>query len=178
MRKWTLLWILPVLFSGWMYAQQTPSDSAQPQSEQAPPQNRGVVGESSSRDTRIDVSPPKDDAKDHPNSSAITDSASDVDEMHPWNPHKAAQDIEVGDYYLKLKNYKGALARYQDALYWKDNDATANFRLAECYEKLNQREEAISHYQAYLKVLPQGPESKHAKKALEKLSAAAEKTGQ
>src|SRR5690348_978730 len=60
---------------------------------------------SSSKDTRIDISPPKDDVKNHPNSAVpSTDSEeapSDTEEMHPWDPHKAAKDIEVGDYYFK-----------------------------------------------------------------------------
>src|SRR5690348_1822614 len=55
--------------------------------------------ESSSKDTRIDLAPPKDDAKNHPNSTTIitdpddTTTASDVEEMHAWDPHKAAKDI-------------------------------------------------------------------------------------
>lgn len=181
-----LLLLLPVCLTGWTLAQQAPqSDQEQSKTDQDKSRQRSAeAGESSSRDTRIDVSPPKDDAKNHPHSGAVLsaptgDTASgDVQKMHPWNPYKAAKDNEVGDYYFKLKNYKAALARYEDALFWKDSDAMANFRLGECYEKLNQREEAITHYQAYLKILPQGPESKHAKKALEKLDAAPEKTGQ
>lgn len=95
----------------------------------------------------------------------------DVQEMHPWNPYRAVKDDEVGDYYLKQGNYKGALARYQDALIYKENDAEANFRMAQCYEKLHQPEEAITYYNEYLKILPDGPFSKQAKKALEKLGA-------
>jgi len=100
----------------------------------------------------------------------------DVQEMHPWNPYRAGKDDEVGDYYLKQGNYKGALARYQDALIYKENDAVANFRMAQCYEKLHQPEEAISHYKEYLKILPDGPFSKQAKKALEKLGAGNQQT--
>jgi tetratricopeptide (TPR) repeat protein len=139
------------------------------------------AGESSSRDTRIDVSAPKDDAKNHPNSKAALPNSSPnpedmtdmtgVQEMHPWNPYRAAKDDEVGDFYFKQGNYKGALARFQDALVYKDNDAVANFKMAECYEKLGQPDEAIPHYQAYLKILPEGPFSKQAKKALKKLGA-------
>src|SRR5438552_9504736 len=119
--------------------------------------------ESSSKDTRIDLAPPKDDAKNHPNSTAIitdpddTATSSDVEEMHTWDPHKAAKDIEVGDYYFKHKNYRGALERYKDALTYKANDAVANFRLAECEEKVNSPSDAVQHYQAYLKILPHGP---------------------
>jgi tetratricopeptide (TPR) repeat protein len=143
------------------------------------------AGESSSRDTRVDISPPKDDVKNHPNSGAGLSGASstfprstspedmtnmsDVQEMHPWNPYRAAKDDEVGDYYLKQGNYKGALARYQDALIYKENDAIANFRIAQCYEKLRRPEEAIPHYQEYLKILPDGPFAKQSRKALEKL---------
>jgi tetratricopeptide (TPR) repeat protein len=135
------------------------------------------AGESSSRDTRIDLSPPKDEAKDHPNSpDKLPDTAPAVGEMHSWNPYRAVKDDEVGDYYFKEKNYKAALARYQDALDYKPNDAIANFRLGQCYEKLNQPEQAIVHYHEYLKILPEGPYSKQVKKALEKLGAAEKQT--
>ena len=96
----------------------------------------------------------------------------DVTEMHPWNPYRAAKDDEVGEFYMKRKNYRAALARYQDALIWKEKDAVANFRMAQCYEKLDQPAEAIPHYEEYLKILPDGPYAKDARKALEKLKAA------
>jgi tetratricopeptide (TPR) repeat protein len=133
---------------------------------------------SSSKDTRIDLSPPKDDSKNHPNSVVITDedeTPSDVDEMHPWDPHKAAKDIEVGDYYFKRKNYKGALERYKDALIYKPNDALANFRLAECEEKVGSASDAVQHYEAYLKILPNGPFAADARKSLDRLKSAATK---
>jgi tetratricopeptide (TPR) repeat protein len=152
-----------------------------PRSDKAPGQNQAPprydrdkeAGESSSRDTKIDLSPPKDDAKDHPFSDASGSGSesdpSDAQEFHPWDPHKAAKDIEVGEFYFKRKNYRAALARYQDALLWKDNDAEANFRLGECFEKVNNPAEAAAHYQTYLKILPHGPYAGLAQKALERL---------
>ena len=135
------------------------------------------AGESSSRDTRIDLNPPKDEAKDHPNSPDVRPGAGgDVGEVHAWNPYRAVKDDEVGDYYFKEKNYKAALARYQDALDYKPKYALANFRLGQCYEKLNQPDQAIVHYHEYLKILPDGPYSKQAKKALEKLETAEKQT--
>jgi predicted TPR repeat methyltransferase len=95
--------------------------------------------------------------------------------MHAWDPHKAAKDIEVGDYYFKRKNYRGALERYKDALTYKPNDAVANFRLAECEEKMNSPADAVQHYEAYLKILPHGPFAADAQKALERLKARASK---
>jgi len=131
--------------------------------------------ESSSKDTRIDLSPPKDDQKNHPMSgAAISDAeeaASDVQEFHPWDPHKAAKDVEVGDFYFKRKNYRAALERYKEALVYKQNDAIANFRLAECQEKVGNPAEAVTHYGEYLKILPHGPFDADAQKALERLKA-------
>ncbi len=130
---------------------------------------------SSSKDTRIDLSPPANDQKNHPMSGAAVsdaeDAASDVQELHPWDPHKAAKDIEVGDFYFKKKNYRAALERYKEALVYKPNDALAEFHLAECFDKTGNSSEAITHYQEYLKILPHGPFAADAEKALEKLKA-------
>ena len=145
----------------------------------APPASpNGGAQESSSRDTRIDLSPPKDDDKNHPSSKeAVADLEGDgnpdnsgVQEFHPWNPLKAVKDIEVGDFYFKRKNYKAALGRYEDALYYKDGDAIATFRLAECQEKLGDKAEAKKDYEQYLKVLPEGPLAKDARASLNRLA--------
>jgi tetratricopeptide (TPR) repeat protein len=135
-------------------------------------------GDSSSKDTQIDLSPPPNDAKDHPNSSDMLrdESASgggDTTEFHLWDPHKAAKDIEVGDYYFKRKNYIGAESRYREALVYKENDAVAIYKLAVCLEKMNRSDEAISEYEGYLKILPYGPEAGEAKKAIERLKSPA-----
>ena len=134
--------------------------------------------ESSSHDTRIDISPPKDDVKNHPSSKeAVADfdvpediDASGVQEFHPWNPMKALKDIEVGDFYFKRKNYKAALERYKEALYYKDGDALASFRLAVCQEKLGDKTEAKKYFEQYLKILPDGPFAKDAHASLERLA--------
>src|SRR5271168_4971013 len=127
--------VLSICAGSWAAAQMDqlpPSDKAPGQNDAPPRYDRDKeAGESSSRDTKIDISPPKDDDKNHPQSStAVSDAEleaapapSDVQEFHPWDPHKAAKDVEVGDFYFKRKNYRAALARYQDALLWKNNDA-------------------------------------------------------
>ena len=135
-------------------------------------------GDSSSKNTQIDLSPPADDAKAHPKSSEVLEdvegepgSGGDVNEMHPWDPHKAAKDVEVGDYYFKRKNYVGAESRYREALYYKDNDAIATYRLAVCLEKMGRPDEAITEYESYLRILPHGPQAEDARKAIERLKA-------
>lgn len=95
--------------------------------------------------------------------------------MHPWDPHKAAKDVEVGDFYFKRKNYVAAESRYREALYYKDNDAIATFRLAVCLEKLERPDDAWQEYESYLRILPYGPEAATAKKAMDRIKAAANK---
>ena len=161
-----------LLLLGICLAQQPSSDKTDKTDER----NREAE-ESSSRDTRIDISPPKDDAKNHPYSKAVVadleaadqPDTSDVQEFHPWNPMKALKDVEVGDYYFKRKNYRAALDRYKEALYYKDNDAIASFRLAQCQEKLGDKTEARKYYEQYLKILPEGPFAKEAHASLERL---------
>jgi tetratricopeptide (TPR) repeat protein len=181
MRRFVFIALVSLFLGGWAVAQQqSQPDQEQPGQNQAPPRSdrdrEAEAGESSSRDTRVDLSPPRDDAKNHPNSGVVDtnpeDEPADVQEMHPWNPYRAMKDDEVGEFYFKRKNYRAALARYQDALVWKEKDAVANFRMAQCYEKLDQPDQAIPHYQEYLKILPEGPFAKEAQKALQKLKAA------
>jgi tetratricopeptide (TPR) repeat protein len=178
MRLWFSCSVLWILLAGCALAQQQSQTDPASGQNQAPPRSadQSDSGGSSSRDTRIDLSAPKDDAKNHPNSGVVAtdpeaEPDADVGEMHPFNPYRALKDDEVGDFYMKRKNYRAALARYQDALIWKEKDAVANFRIAQCYEKLNQPDDAITHYREYLKILPDGPFAKESQKALEKLKA-------
>ncbi len=130
-----------------------------------PPRKRsGNDEESSSHDTKVDLSPPPDDAT-HPGSAA----ASDVEEFHAYDPHKAEKDVEVGDFYFKRKNYKAAISRYRGALKWKPNDAIATFHLAQALDKSGDAEGARENYEAYLKILPHGPNAPEAQKALQRL---------
>lgn len=135
-------------------------------------------GSSSSKDTQIDLSAPADDEKAHPKSSDIlmdeetSPENGGVGETHPWNPHKAAKDIEVGDYYFKRKNYVAAESRYREALYYKDNDALATFRLGISLEKLDRPGEARSQFESYLKILPHGPQAEEARQGIERLKKA------
>ena len=134
----------------------------------ATPQATPAQGESSSKDTQVDLTAPPDDARMHPDSE-IPD---DVHEMKPWNPHKAEKNIEVGEYYFKQKNYPAAESRFREALEYKPDDALATFRLAETLDKLGRETEAAQNYRAYLKTLPNGPYADDCRKALERFDKA------
>lgn len=134
----------------------------------SPPRSDNVpAGESSSTQTRIDVSPPKNDEKAHP--EAGLDANSDVDEFTPYNPMKAMKDVEVGDYYYKQENYKAAISRYREALEVKPHDAEATYKLAQVLDKTKDYAGAKENYEEYLKMLPNGPYAKKAREALEKM---------
>src|SRR6202167_6570468 len=150
----------------------------------APPRSDSVqaddlasgVGESSSKDTQVDLSPLVDDAKAHPQSSAAlseaeaaTSGSDGITELHAWDPHKAAKDVEVGDFYFKRQNYRAAEDRYREALRYKDNDAVATIRLAVCLEKLGISDDARAEYESYLRILPHGLQASEAQKALNRL---------
>jgi tetratricopeptide (TPR) repeat protein len=134
-----------------------------------PPRSEPIedANESSSRATIGDIRDP--DAAPPRSDESEEAADSDVQEMHPWDPHRAEHNVEVGDYLMKRKSYRAAESRYREALEYKPNDAIATFRLAVVLEKTGELEEARQRYQEYLKVLPQGPLAADAKKALERL---------
>ena len=200
MRSWFSIVLLASSIAGWTQNStpsnsapsnpQTPDSASSPASKPSTPRNPTLApprsdrvradeldeGQSSSKDDPVDLSPPPGDDKAHPESSDILEDVEGapgnggVNEFHPWNPHKAAKDIEVGDYYFKeRKNYRAAADRYREALAYKQNDAVATFRLAVCLEKMDQPDEARKGYEDYLKILPHGPQSEEAQKALQRL---------
>ena len=160
-------------------------------------QNRSLNddGESSSRSTIGDITPPKGDAANHPESTTgLEKRTDDVAEMKKWDPHRAGKNVEVGDYYFNQKNFFAARSRYQEALDWKDNYADAMFKLAVADEKLwdqqakdvrknplvetapiDYQAEARAYYQLYLKTLPGGEHAQEAKDAIARLDATAQK---
>src|SRR5664279_6197384 len=101
--------------------QRVPVENSAPKpkdNRKAPPRSDQLSpDESSSKQTQVDVAPPKDDEK-HTGASD-----EELGEFHPYDPHKAAKCVEVGDYYLKQGNTRAAISRYQEPLEWKPRDA-------------------------------------------------------
>lgn len=147
--------VLLAALAGSSWAQAVPANQAPPRTE---------AGESSSKDTKVDLAPPAGEA-----GLDLGGASADVRELKPWDPHKADKDVEVGDYYFKRKNYAAAIYRYRDALYWKSDDAVATLRLAQALEQVGQYAEARKNYESYLKILPHGEFAKQATDALGRL---------
>src|ERR1051326_1182513 len=124
------------------------------------------TGESSSRDSVIDLNPrPAPEPARKEEDDAV---------LQPWDPHKAAKDVEVGQYYFKLKNYRAALERFNHALIYKPNDAEAVYGLASTQEKLDLLTLADKNYRRYLEILPHGPKAKEADAALKRIEPSVE----
>lgn len=87
------------------------------------------------------------------------------------DPKLGRQDTQVGLFYLRTGDYKGAYGRFAEAARVDPGNAEAVFGLAEAARHLNQRGTAISNYQLYLTALPDGPHAKEARKALKDLGA-------
>ena len=178
MTRRSLLLVLVVAssFTAIGFAQENPQSSAKdkpqlPASDRIPrsddPHTAPPIGdnESSSKQTQIDISPPSDDIAKHPDSDV-----SDVTEVHVWNPHKADKSVEVGDFYMKRKNYRAAEDRYREALTYKPDDAIATYKLAEVLDVEGHADEAVKEYEAYLKIPSSGKYASDAKKAVARLA--------
>lgn len=144
----------------------TPPRSDKPAEEFPFPEDREKGNYSSSKDSQGDLNPP---SNDHPGNVNIP--PDDVTEVKPWNPHEADKDVEVGVFYFHRGNYRAAEARFRDALHWMENNAEANYRLASVLEKEGKGLQAHQYYEAYLKILPNGPFASDSKKALARLDA-------
>ncbi len=85
------------------------------------------------------------------------------------DPARAKKDAEVGHFYLQSGDYQGALLRYKDATAADPTNVEAIFGLAETQRMLKKNAEAERNYQLYLDIVPNGPKSKQALKALKAL---------
>jgi len=150
---------LALLVGPWCAAQVEPAGSGRGQAPQtqAPPRSDRQPGVSSSKDQPADFGP---------DASA---EAPGVNEFKKYDPHRAGKDIEVGDYYFKRGNYRGALMRYQDALEYQPNFPAAVFRLAATYEKMKQPKSAARYVVLYLRLAPEGEHAAEAKVMQERL---------
>lgn len=152
-------------------AQEQPQQTADAQKGRPPRSSSSDTGESSSKNTKIDLSPPPGEAAAP--GVGTNGEAGDVQEFKPWDPHKADKNVEVGDFYFKRGNYHAAESRYKEALYWKDNHALAMFRLAQAQEKLGEFADARKNYSGYLSILPGGEFAAEAKASLDRLKSKA-----
>jgi tetratricopeptide (TPR) repeat protein len=74
-----------------------------------------------------------------------------------YNPILAAQNIKVGDYYLKRKNFDAAIERYLEALQYKPDSIDAYEALGRTYEKKGDVAKAMDVYRDFIRKNPDSP---------------------
>jgi tetratricopeptide (TPR) repeat protein len=130
------------------------SDPVRSPEQMAPGENGATEGFSSSHSGLDNLIPDPDkepaDAKGK---------KGDADVM----PHESAdKDVDVGNYYMANKNWRGALSRFQSAMVLAPENPDVYWGLAECYRHLGQFADARTNYE---KVAQYDPDSKHGKDA-------------
>src|SRR5271170_6164831 len=78
---------------------------------------------------------------------------------YSFNPLEAEHDVQIGNYYFKRGNYKGALNRFREATRWNPTNAEAFLRLGDTEEKLKDKPAAQQAYAKYLELAPDGKEA-------------------
>lgn len=84
----------------------------------------------------------------------------------PTHQEAAAEDIQVGKYYLTSKSWKAALSRFQSAMVLDPENPEVYWGLAEAERHLNDFAQARAYYQKLLDYDPDGPHGKEARKAM------------
>lgn len=82
---------------------------------------------------------------------------------------RAAEDLSVAKFYEDRGNLNAAYLRAKDAVQVQPDDPYTHFALAQIAQKLQKRDEAITEFNAYLKLDPDGLNIKAARKALSQL---------
>lgn len=122
--------------------------------ESAEPDSEERQGFSSSVSGVDDILPP-------PNEPAPKSKKGDQ-EIAPMPQESPEKDVDVGNYYLGMKNWRAALSRFQSALVLDPENPDVYWGLAESERHTGDFLQAREHY---MKVIEYDPGSKHAKEA-------------
>lgn len=74
-----------------------------------------------------------------------------------------SKSVEIGNFYLRRKNYRGALSRFQEAVQTDPEYAPGYLGLGKVSEKLDLKQQALAAYQRYLDLLPSDRDAEEAK---------------
>jgi len=92
-----------------------------------------------------------------------------VEELKEYDPLLAAQNLKVGNYYFKKKNYDAAIQRYLDAIASQPDLIDAYAALARAYEKNGSPSKAIQVFKEFIQKNPDSPKVADFKTEAEKL---------
>ena len=89
--------------------------------------------------------------------------ASSSNQGFVYSAPSPSKSVEIGNFYLRRKNYHGALSRFEEAIHTDADYAPGYLGLARVCEKLNQKQRALTAYQRYLDLLPSDRDAEEAK---------------
>ena len=163
----------------WSFQQSQTPKQQKPQPPEAPPlepgesssKNPAQTGDPSEPDPTAASQPKKEAAiPDSKTSSAAKPGVLPPEDNPAWDPFHAAQDIDVGTFYMHKGDMDAAIGRFQDAIRLRPNFAKPRILIAEIYEKKGDKSEALHYYKEYLQVFPDAPDAKKVQKKIEQLS--------
>lgn len=73
---------------------------------------------------------------------------------YSFNPLQAANEVKIGQFYMKRGSYKAAAGRFEEATKWDPGSAEAFLRLGEAREKLKDKKGAREAYAKFLQLAP------------------------
>lgn len=78
-------------------------------------------------------------------------------------PQGATKCVEIGNFYLRRKDYKGALSRFKEAVRTDPTYAPGYLGLGKVYERTGQKRKALAAFKKYLDALPSEKQAEDAK---------------
>ena len=78
-------------------------------------------------------------------------------------PPGPVKSVEIGNFYLRKKKYKGALSRFQEAVQEDSSYAPAYLGLGKVYEQIGLKQKALDNFRKYLDALPSEKDALEAK---------------
>ena len=97
------------------------------------------------------------------------ESAGDAATPKEKNPMLAEQNVNIGDFYLKKKNYDAAIQRYLEAIEYQPSLIRAYEALARAYERKGEPAKAINAYKDFIQKNPDSPKIAEFRTRLAKL---------
>ncbi|MGA8184909.1 MAG: tetratricopeptide repeat protein [Terriglobia bacterium] len=96
----------------------------------------------------------------------------ELESSYHYVPPSARQSVEIGNFYFRRKNYRGALSRFEEAAKDDPYYAPAYLGMGKVYEKTGRKRKALAAYHQYLNALPsqkQADEAKDVHKAIRQM---------
>ena len=78
-------------------------------------------------------------------------------------PPGPAKSVEVGNFYLRKRDYRAALSRFKEAADADPTYAAAYLGLGKVYQKIGLKQKALDAYRKYLDALPSEKDAEDAK---------------